>query len=212
TADAVERRGAEAGRVERHGGVLPDLCAVHVEGAGRAVEGDGDVVPAAGGDGGDAVDDLFGGRRRADGEAHFAAGVVLRGEEHVVRRAGAEVEETRPIAVGAQIDPTGDRRGGEAVDDTGGQRHVLAGGAGEVDGVAEGAGRPGGAVHEGAVPAVERGVGGEGAGGFVELQVRDAGAGEGLHVGGGEGAAVDAEVVHLAVEVGVIRAPGFADV
>ncbi len=140
-ADPVVSGSAEAARVQRHGGVGRHRSAVEIEGSGAAGQRHGEVRPGARVDPLCRADPLLGpAPAGADGETRAGAGVER--QEHVVRGAGAEIEDPRPAADGRRPHPGGDGEVLEPGHDAGGQRHVV-GGAVQFESVAEGPGGPG---------------------------------------------------------------------
>lgn len=98
SADPVVRRGAEAGRIQRHARVRRYLHAVHVQSARRTGNRDCDVLPYARRESGRRVDLLLGSVAAVrDREAETRA-ARLRRQEHIVRRAGTDIENARPVA------------------------------------------------------------------------------------------------------------------
>ena len=106
-ADVVKVGTAQAGGIERHGSVLPDLRSVDIKRADGTSQRDSDMMPPANGEVARAGDPLFV-AAAAGGDGETDAGTGIRGEEHVDVGAGAKIEEARPSWRGTKIRPHGD--------------------------------------------------------------------------------------------------------
>ena len=175
-AEVVLRGEAEVGGAER-GGAGAGEGAIDIERNRASGAGDGDVGPNSRGQGNGAVDVLFDDGRGADGEAEAAgAGGTLRGEEHIIVRSGAEIEDALPGGEGVHLDPRGDGEIGQAAGDAGRECGILGGCRGQIETAVEDAGGEACIVDERGMLAAAAGIGGDDAADFVKLQVGDQGA------------------------------------
>ena len=172
-AEIILGRAPKTRWLQRHPAVRAHGDAVHIEDAGAAAQSDGDVFPDADGQCGRAVDLLFAAAAAGrDGEANDAARAVAGHEEHIARRARAEVQETRPTGHGRLLHPRRDGEVVEVANDACRQCHILAGTAAQVHRVVAVTRHVGRRINQRAGPAVAGGIGGGRAAGLVEFQIR----------------------------------------